>query len=431
MRRTLSALTVLLVFAVVATACGDDGGGGDEDVAVANAVPVADRSRPSPDDDPALVADPMDTFGADLFTQMAASADGDENVVVSPASVMMALAMVEPGAVDQGQAQLRELLGIEDPDAFHAALNALDQSLESREPTDPGDGEPGDLLVRLANAAYLQEGYPFEEDFLDTIGRYYGPVLSEVDYTEDPDAVARQINDWVADNTEDRITDLIPEGTLTSDVVLTLVNALYLNASWFEPFEEGDTEDGPFTLTGGDEVTVPLMHGFSSGSAEGDGWVGASKDLTGGLAVQFVLPDDGRFDEVATDLPEVFRAVDEGPIGAELVLPRLETRFGASLADALKGLGLTAPFDDGEPGQLLGIADDPRLAISEVVHQTFVAMDEGGIEAAAATAVVFTATGAPIGDPVPVILDRPFFFRIVDQETGATLFLGRIMDPTA
>jgi serpin B len=264
------------------------------------------------------------------------------------------------------------------------------------------------------------------------VGRYFGPVLSEVDYTSDPDAVAHQINDWVAENTEDRITDLIPDGVLDDTIVLTLVNALYLTASWFTPFEESETEDGPFTLADGSEVTVPLMHGGSNGSTRGDGWVGASKDLTGGLAVQFVLPDEGRFDDVAADLPAAFDQIGQSEIGAELVLPRLESRFGVPLGDALKALGLTAPFDDsGVPGQLVGIADDDTLAISDVIHQTFVAMDEGGVEAAAATAVVFSATGAPIGDPpVPVVLDRPFFFRIVDQETGATLFLGRIMDPS-
>jgi serpin B len=174
-----------------------------------------------------------------------------------------------------------------------------------------------------------------------------------------------------------------------------------------------------------------MMHGYSGASVQGDGFVGASKPLTGGLSMQFVLPDEGELDAVGTDLPAAFRAVDEAQIGAELVVPRFETRYDAGLQDALEALGLTAPWaSGGESGQLTGIADDDTLAISDAIHQTFLAVDEGGVEAAAATAIVFTATGAPIGEPVPVVLDRPFYLRIVDTETGATLFLGRIMDPS-
>lgn len=420
-------VVVLLALAVLIAACGDDGGGDEDEEAGSvslDAVPVADRQPPGPDDDPALAGRAFTDLGVRLLGEL-----GDAgNVVVSPASIAIALSMVEPGAVDQGSAQLRELLRIDDPAAHHAAMNALEQSLESRTPADTGDGDPGELTLRIANAAFLQAGYPFEPDYLDAVGRFYGSVLNEVDFAEDAEAAREDINGFVADATEDRIPELIPPDVLTPDTVLALVNALYLNASWATTFEEGETVDGPFTLEDGGEVTVPLMHGSSDGSAAGDGWVGATKAYVGGLAAQFVLPDEGRFDEIAADLPDVFEELSAGQLGAELVVPRFETRYQVGLTEPLQALGLVAPF---EPGQLLGIADDDTLRVSDVIHETFLAMDEQGTEAAAATAVLAEATGLPSGEPVPVVLDRPFLFRLVDQQTGATLFLGRIMDPTS
>ncbi len=418
-----------LVLALLAPACGGDDGepvAGDETDAPSTieAVPVTERTEPHQDTDPRLAGDPMLGFGADLLTAVAERAGDGDNLILSPASVATALAMLEPGAVDQATDQLQDLLGIDDPATYHAAMNALEQSLETRVP-----GDSGELTLRIANAAYLQEGYPFEAAYLDTVGQYYGPVLNEVDYGSDPDAVAEEINRWVAEETEDRITDLIPDGVLTVDTVLTLINALYLNASWQDPFPADRTADGAFTPLDGGELTVPLMHGAGDGSARGNGWVAATKAYVGGLAAQFVLPDEGRFDEVAGDLPSVFDELGRADAGGgELVVPRLETTTEAGLNEPLQSLGLTAPFDG---GQLLGITDDPSLAVTDVLHQTYVAIDEEGTEAAAATAIVIGETSAPAGDPVPVVLDRPFLFRIVDTETGATLFLGRIMDPTA
>jgi serine protease inhibitor len=423
-------LTVLVAVAALAAGCADDGGGtseeADEPVSI-DAVPVAERA--APDGDPTVAGQAIAEFGSDLFSAVANNADDGTNLVVSPASVAIALAMMEPGTVEEAQTQVRELLRIDDPEAFHASMNALEQDLEARVAEDVGDeGDPGEVTMRIANAAYLQQGYPFAQAYLDAVGRHYGPVLHEVDFPPDPDAIAHQINDFVAEATEDHITDLIGDGVLLPETVLALVNALYLRASWTTSFEADDTEEDDFTRLDGSPVTVPLMHGTSGGSAAGDGWVAARKDLTGGLAAEFVLPDDGRFDEVAGDLPEVFEALSESAVGAALVVPRFETRFNVELTPALQALGLTAPYEE---GHLLGIAPDETLKLDQALHETWLAVDEEGIEAAAATALLFTATGAPVGDPVPVILDRPFLFRLVDRQTGTALFVGRVMDPTA
>jgi serpin B len=337
--------------------------------------------------------------------------------------------MLEPGAVGRARDQLRHVLRIADPEAFHASMNALEQSLESRVAESATEGDrPGEVLVRVADAAYLQHGYPFLPAYLQAVGRSYGPVLEEADFSGDPDAVAHRINRFVADATHDRITDIVGSGVLSADTVLALVNALYLKASWRWVFDRGATEDGTFTRVGGTPLQVPMMHGGGDSSARGDGWVAATKPYVGGLSAQFILPDDGRFDEVAANLGEVIAAYDRARTsGAGLVVPRFDLRFSAELTPALRALGVTAPYQE---GNLLGIAGDPRLVLDKALHQTSVAMDEDGTEAAAATVLTGVATSGPPRPPVPVVLDRPFLFRILDDRTGATLFLGRVLDPT-
>ncbi len=385
--------------------------------------------------DPTLAGEAVTTFGFELLTAAGSTTSPGDNLIVSPLSIAIALGMVEPGTSGDGTTELHTLLGIDDPAAWHASMSALEQSLEARqaEPVDPAYGEgqePGELLVRIANAAFLQPGYPFRADYLDAVGTNYGAVLEELDFAADQSAAAERINDFIADATDDRITDLVPPDAIRADTVAALVNALLLQASWQSEFDATRTvDDATFTLVDGTPVTVPMMQGGSSRSGSGDGWVGASKQLIGGLRFEVVLPDEGRFDEIAGRYADVVAdlAASQNP-GGELVVPRFETRVNTPLTDVLQVMGLAAPFSE---GSLLGVADDPLTKIDQVLHEAWLSVDETGIEAAAATVVLMVAVSAPVDEPIPVVLDRPFLFRIVDDASGATLFGGRIMDPTA
>lgn len=396
------------------------------DAASAVVVPVATRATPAAG--PETAGEAITEFGLELFGQIR-SADPATNATVSPASVAIALAMAEPGTVEAAREQMRTLLRIGNPAAFHDSMNALEQDLEARTPGDfGGDDDPGEVTINIANAAFLQEGYPFEADYLNTVGTNYGPVLREVDFMADPDRVAHEINDFVANATNDQIVDLIADGTIKPETVLALVNALYLKASWLETFDEASTTDHSFTTLDGSTVDVALMNGTSSSSAAGDGWVAATKSYVGGLSAQFILPDEGRFDEIANNLSTVLSDYETNRTsGAELAVPRFETRTSTELSPALQAMGLTAPYGN---GGLLRIANDPRLVIDQVIHEAFVAMDEDGTEAAAATVVLMYPSSGPVLPPVPVVLDRPFLYRIVDDTSGATLFIGQITDPT-
>ncbi len=320
-------------------------------------------------------------FGLALFADLVSNVGAAENVSYSPLSVAIALAMVEPGAVGDAQTQLRNLLRVDDPTAFHAGMNALEQSLESRQPTfrsGDGEGDPGEVIVRIANALYIQRGYTLTDQYLDTVGRNYGPVLNEADFKTDADGVAVEINRFVAESTNDRISDLLAPGDINPDTVLALVNALFMKASWESTFASDRTQDANFTTLNGDSVSIALMRGQSSTSASGDGWVGASKNYVGDLVAQFVLPDDGRFDDVATTLADAFDELSKpNNNGTDFAMPRFETRLNTKLDAPLQSQGLTAPY---LPGGLTGIADDARLVIDSVAHETYVAFDEEGTE---------------------------------------------------
>jgi serpin B len=378
--------------------------------------------------DPKVAAQAVTQFGTELF----AAVRGDTNAVISPASVAIALAMLEPGANGAGLTELDRALHVADPAAFHSSMTALRASLESATtpPKPDKDTDFGDLKIAIANATYMQGGYTLLPAYLGALGRYYGPVLKTVDFAgHGPEAVA-DINKVIADATNDKIKDVLKQ--VDPATVLALVNALYLKASWLTPFDTAKTNREAFTRADGSKVTADLMHGRSDASTSGDGWVAARKLYSSRLAADFVLPDNGRFDAVAGQLGAVFPKLTGDGVadGSTLVVPKLTTRFRQELKPALNQLGIKAVYDD---GNLMRVADDSQLVVDQAVHATFLAMDEQGTEAAAATVITATAVSARSDPPtpVPVVLDRPFFFRIVDLETGATLFVGQVMDPTA
>ena len=190
---------------------------------------------------PSIAGEAVTAFGHDVLTASTAIADPADNVVVSPLSIAIALAMLEPGSTGEAQTQLRALLHIDDPAAWHDSINALAQALESRVAELPSTGDdgqdPGEFVARIANAAFVQPGYPFRPEYLDVIGTNYGAVIEELDYFADQAAAAERINEFIADATDDHITDLVSESDIRPETVLALVNALLLRASWQSEFD--------------------------------------------------------------------------------------------------------------------------------------------------------------------------------------------------
>jgi serpin B len=213
-----------------------------------------------------------------------------------------------------------------------------------------------------------------------------------------------------------------------------LTNAVYLDASWAIPFDPKATAEGAFVRLDGSEVTVPFMHQEESlPFAIGDGWRAVELPYVGGeLAMLIVVPDDGRFDEVEAAIGG--RLLDDAaaalePATVRLALPKFEYRTRETVSSVLRRLGMATAFDP-QSADFSGMTTEERLFIGEVIHEAFIAVDEAGTEAAAATAVVMRATAAPV-DAVELTVDRPFLYSLYDRATGAILFMGRVLDPAA
>ncbi|MBL7065089.1 MAG: serpin family protein [Anaerolineae bacterium] len=313
-------------------------------------------------------------------------------------------------------------------DRLHPAFNGLDLALARRgEGAEGKDGEG--FRLNIVNATWGQEGFQFLPEFLDTLAENYGAGLRLLDFVNAPEEARITINDWISDQTEDRIEDLIPQGVIDELTRLVLTNAIYFNAAWQYPFREDLTAAGTFYLLDGGQVTAPMMTQTAPfGYAESEGYQAVELPYDGGeLSMVILLPAVGKFElfEGALDADHVdtitknlaYRQV-------ALTMPKFEFESGFSLAETLAAMGMPDAFTGA--ADFSGMTGSRDLFIREVTHKAFVSVDEAGTEAAAATAVA-----VPVEEGVEVTVDHPFIFLIRDIETSAILFVGRVVNPKA
>ena len=422
----LSALMVAMVVALVG--CGGGMGGGQRapGESVRSSKPrVAAPEVAAPD-----LAEQVGGNSAFAFDLYQALREKDGNLFYSPHSISLALAMTYAGARGETERQMAGALHFMLPqERLHPAFNSLDQALASRGQGAQGQDGEG-FRLNVVNAIWGQQGYEFLPAFLDLLAENYGAGLRVLDFASAPEEARGTINEWVSQQTEERIKDLLPQGAVDALTRLVLTNAIYFNAAWADAFEAAQTQDGPFYLLDGSEVSVPLMRQTSGfGYAEGEGYQAVELPYDGReLAMVVLLPRAGDFErfESALDAGRVEQIV--GSLEHQqvrLAMPRFEFESGFSLKEALAALGMADAFS--EQADFSGMTGQRDLFISEVVHKAFVSVDEKGTEAAAATAVIMKLTAA-VEEPVEVTMDRPFVFLIRDLETGAILFVGRVVD---
>lgn len=426
----LRALVALLLATVlVMSACTDSAG--PSTVPGVATMAMSDLSRATvsaTDAEIAAAAASLELFGSDLYGVLAT---GDQNLVVSPASIVLALAMTYAGADGSTADEMAETLHFDlEDETLHEAFNALDGLLESRSFEGPEDDG---VLVSTANSLWGQQGLPFEETFLDTLAVNYGAGMRLVDFTTAAEEARLAINNWVAGETNDKVTDLIPAGALDALTRLVLVNAVYLDATWASQFDPENTSDGPFRRSDGTPVTVPMMRQSASFPyARGDGWQAVQMPyLRNEVGMLLIVPDEDRMLDIESRLADGLIAqvaTSLVPVEVGLTMPKFEFRTQTGLNPALRELGMSTAFDPAT-ADFSGMTAAEQLFISEVIHEAYIAVDEEGTEAAAATAVVMRATSAPL-ETVQLTIDRPFVFALRDLETGALLFLGRVMDPS-
>jgi len=374
-----------------------------------------------------LVSD-NSAFALDLYQQLK-SRDG--NLFYSPYSISLALAMTYAGARGETEEQMADALHFGLPqDKLHPAFNSLDIELAKRGEGAQGKDEEG-FRLNIVNAIWGQKDYKFLPDFLDTLAENYGAGLRILDFIEAPEESRIIINDWVSERTEGRIEDLIPQGMIDSLTRLVLTNAIYFNAAWAFPFNENATTDGVFHLLNGDEVVVPMMKQTESfGYTGGEDYQAVELPYDGNeLSMVILLPESGEFStfESSLDLQKLQEIIDNIDYGqVALAMPKFEFESEFDLKNTLADMGMPIAFSG--DADFSGMNGSRNLSITDVVHKAFVSVDEAGTEAAAATAVIVGETSMPM-EPVTVNIDRPFIFMIRDIETGALLFVGRILNP--
>jgi serpin B len=365
-------------------------------------------------------------FALDLYGRIRATPG---NLFYSPYSVSSALAMTYAGAHGDTEAQMAKAMHFTLPQAkLHPAFNGLDQQLASRGAGASGS-DGGKFRLNIANALWGQSGFSFQAPFLTVLAESYGTGVHPLDFQKSPDPSRVAINDWVASKTEDRIKDLLPQGSITPDTRLVLTNAIYFNAAWQTPFDTKNTAPGAFTKQDGTSVTVPMMGAnLDIRYGEGTGYAAVEIPYDGSqLSMLLALPTDLDAFEAGLDaakLASILAAL--GTRSVDLKLPKFSFTAEQSLKKPLSDMGMAAAFTD--EADFSGIDGKRDLSISAVLHKAFISVNEAGTEAAAATAGIVGATSVP--EPAKITFDHPFIFFIRDNATRTLLFVGRVSDPT-
>jgi serpin B len=372
------------------------------------------------------------TFAFALYQALYSS---NGNMVYSPYSISLAFAMVYGGARGETASQMAQTLHYTlAGEQFHPAFNALDLDL-ARRPGQAADvSEKDQFQLSIANSLWGQDGWPFLPDYLDLLAINYGAGMHLVDFEKAPESARKQINDWVSNQTNKRIQDIIPPGMLDPSTRLALANAIYFKATWEHEFDPKETSDRPFTLLDGETVSVPMM-GMETGEqfsyAAGDGWQAVALPYKGGLTEMVVIvPDLGNFNAFESTLTadrynEILAALQTQKVFLSMPKFTFETLYG--LSDTLIQMGMKDAFDP-TLADFSGMDGQHTLYIGDALHKAFIAVDEKGTEAAAATIVLMMA-GAMPPEGVVLTIDRPFFYVIRDVPSGTILFMGRVVDP--
>ncbi|OIO65079.1 hypothetical protein AUJ68_03980 [Candidatus Woesearchaeota archaeon CG1_02_57_44] len=370
------------------------------------------------------IADANNAFAFDLYSKVA---EKPGNIFFSPWSLSTALAMTYEGARTQTQAEMAQVLHLQQDVSVKEAYDALHTLV----------GQGGrDYQLSTANAYWADKQYRFLQDYSHLLTTYYHAQASNVDFANDLEGSRKKINAWVEDKTRDKITELIREGDLPGATVLVLTNAVYFKGDWAQQFDKKKTQQRDFTTPTG-TVKVDMMESSGKGAkynyAENDIMQMVELPYKGDdLSMLVILPKEGTtLAQVESALPENLALWRSSLRDQQLTLflPKfeLDERLD-NLPIQLQQLGMRAAFN--LDADFSGMDGSKMLQIGNVLHKAYVKVDEQGTEAAAATAVVVVLKTAIIQQTV-FEADHPFLFLIQERSTGAILFIGRLENPAA
>ncbi|QWF77291.1 serpin family protein [Amycolatopsis sp. CA-230715] len=354
------------------------------------------------------------TFSLALHRVVAA---GGADSCFSPYSVASALGLVARAARGKAADELSALLGAD----FDARPLREAATLEPR----PDRDEP---VLAVANTLWVWDQLPIEPDYTRDLATWPGGRVAEAPFVTEPERAREMINADIAETTRGLIPELLPPGIVTADTVASVVNALYLRCPWAIPFSDGATAPAVFAAPSGPRE-VPTMHQSERLTYHADsGWQLVGLPAIGGAEAVVLLPDgDLAAQEASLDAPTLAALLDGlRPRQVILALPKLDLDVRTDLTRALPQLGVRTMFAPG--ADLSGLSPDPRLAVSDVLHQSVLRVDERGFEGAAATAAMMRLTSMPT-DEVSVSVDRPFLLLVRHQATGVVYFFARVVEP--
>lgn len=381
------------------------------------------------------VVDGNTAFALDLYHKLIEGQDQDGNIFLSPYSISLAMAMAYAGARGETADQMAETLHFTLPqERLHSAFDALDLAISARAETEG-------IELSTANAFWGQLGHPFLQGYIDLLAGYYGTEVRLMDFQTTPEPCREEINDWVSEKTQGKIEELLPPGSVNPLTKLVLTNAIYFKGTWKWQFDPDLTGERPFTLLDGSQVMVPMMEQgevwlpYTEGSLDGLGYQAVELPYVGEeLSMVILLPAPEwlgeeftaeKFKEFERKLsPEWLKETLEGleTWEVDLVMPKFSFTWGFDLSDALSRLGMPLAFS--AQADFSGMDGMRDLFINGIYHKAFVKVDEEGTEALGATGTTMVRAA-----PYEFQVNHPFIFLIRDRETGAILFLGRVLNP--
>lgn len=393
------------------------------------------RSRPSPTQPaanpiPQTAAKPVNPqliaantrFSFNLLTAVR-QVDRDRNVFISPSSVAIALSMLYNGATGDTQKAMAEALQLQDLSLD--ALNTANETLKTRLESDNAK-----VKLTIANSLWMKQGMTFNQEFLSRNQRFYQAKVASLDFA-DPQS-PKVMNNWVKRNTNGRIEKIVDR--LNPEDVLYLINAIYFKGNWEKPFNKQQTREQPFQLANGDTKQHPMMQQFGKYPYyETDEFQAISLPYSDrNLSLYVFLPKKGKtLDAFSNSLTaENWQRWQQqfGKRDGEIVLPRFKLEYSTELKDALTALGMKPAFIPGV-ADFSNLSDRPTF-IGQVKHKTFVEVNEEGTEAAGVTSIGIGTTSIPKNPPFQMVVDRPFFCMLYDQQTETILFMGMVVDPS-
>lgn len=397
------------------------------------------RSAQQRNMDPQLAPTELETLtrsqanlAVDLYQAVRARPESaDEALFLSPHSVSIALAMTYAGARGTTADEMKSALHFELPDdRLHTAFDYLDLQLASRgKDVEEKDKQP--FRLEVTNSVWGQTGTPFEGPFLDNLAVNYGAGLNVVDFVGASEKSRHTINGWVEEKTERRIKDILPQGSVDPDTRLVLVNAVYFKAAWATKFARDATAEASFTKIDGSKVPVSMMSAPPTPRpyVRGAGYEAVELPYDGDELSMLVIAPTGPFSDFEASLTgenllDVLAGLERREV--QLSLPKLKLESNFALKAPLQALGMKQAFE--RSADFSGISTAEKLRVADVLHKTFLHVDEDGTEAAASTAVTVVNTSAPL-DVVTMKVDRPFFLAIVDRATKSFVFFGRVLEP--